>query len=292
MTLADDHTDDDVIIVTEEDIVSTPSDAENERLAADDPSASTGSARLGEDNDPDDEDDLDTDDSLAPTVGSSAAEDLDGEDDEDDLDTDDGLAAAAAGGAADDPASEDDEEDEDGGDADAEDDGLAAEHSGIVDDSPDDDADEDEDEAAIALAMSADSALATDAEPVVTAGTSPISLGGPAEVPDANPPAAGQAAGGSQTANGQPSDAADAAQSEANWPEIQSLFVDDPRRAVEQAAQVAGAALTALSTAARNREQSLRDGWQSGQPGTEDLRTTLQDYRELARRLSTLAAEL
>jgi hypothetical protein len=94
------------------------------------------------------------------------------------------------------------------------------------------------------------------------------------------------------TTTGEPADAVDATQPDVNWPEIQSLFVDDPHRAVEQAAQVTSSALAALTAAAKNREQSLRDGWSSGQPGTEDLRTTLQNYRELARRLSTLAGEL
>jgi hypothetical protein len=76
------------------------------------------------------------------------------------------------------------------------------------------------------------------------------------------------------------------------WPEIQARFVDDPRSAVEQAAEVTTGALTALMASARNREQSLRDGWQADATGTEDLRTALRDYRELAQRLSGLAGQL
>ena len=80
--------------------------------------------------------------------------------------------------------------------------------------------------------------------------------------------------------------------SDSNWPQIQSLFVDDPRAAVQQAADVAGGALAALVAAANNREQTLRDHWQGGSAGTEDLRTALRDYRDLAGRLATLSRDL
>jgi hypothetical protein len=79
---------------------------------------------------------------------------------------------------------------------------------------------------------------------------------------------------------------------DADWPQIQSLFVDDPHAAVKQAADVAGGALAALVAAANNREQTLRDSWQGDSTGTEDLRTALRDYRELAGRLSTLSKDL
>jgi sugar (pentulose or hexulose) kinase len=76
------------------------------------------------------------------------------------------------------------------------------------------------------------------------------------------------------------------------WPEIQARFVDDPRSAVEQAAEVTTAALAALTAAGRSREQSLRGSWQADDTGTEELRTSLRDYRELAQRLSGLAGQL
>jgi hypothetical protein len=81
-------------------------------------------------------------------------------------------------------------------------------------------------------------------------------------------------------------------QADDNWPEIQALFVDDPRTAVTRAAQVTGGALAALVASAKNREQSLRDGWQSDATGTEELRTALQGYRELAHRLAQVSREL
>jgi hypothetical protein len=79
---------------------------------------------------------------------------------------------------------------------------------------------------------------------------------------------------------------------DSSWPQIQSLFVDDPHAAVRQAADVAGGALAALVAAARNREQTLRDSWRSDSTGTEELRTALRDYRDLAGRLSALSRDL
>jgi hypothetical protein len=72
-----------------------------------------------------------------------------------------------------------------------------------------------------------------------------------------------------------------------NWPQIQALFVDDPHSAVRQAADVASGAAAALVAAVKNREQTLRDGWQADATGTEELRTALREYRQLASRLST-----
>jgi len=86
--------------------------------------------------------------------------------------------------------------------------------------------------------------------------------------------------------------AASEAAPESNWPQIQSLFVDDPHAAVRQAADVAGGALAALVAAANNREQTLRDSWQGDSTGTEELRTALRDYRDLAGRLSALSKDL
>jgi hypothetical protein len=86
--------------------------------------------------------------------------------------------------------------------------------------------------------------------------------------------------------------AAGHAESDANWPQIQALFVDDPLAAVQQAADVAGGALAALLAAANNREQTLRGSWEGGDSiGTEDLRNALREYRELAGRLSTLSRD-
>lgn len=77
-----------------------------------------------------------------------------------------------------------------------------------------------------------------------------------------------------------------------NWPQIQALFVDDPRSAVRQAADVMTGAMTALVAAARNREQALQDTWQPDSTGTEELRTALREYRDLSARISELASQI
>jgi hypothetical protein len=75
------------------------------------------------------------------------------------------------------------------------------------------------------------------------------------------------------------------------WPAVQALFVDDPRLAVERAAKLTSDALSALEMAARQREQLVRAGWESGEADTEELRTALRGYRDLAGRLNELASE-
>ncbi len=130
------------------------------------------------------------------------------------------------------------------------------------------------DEAAAGEPLTGESAVADEAvaEPVTA-----TSAANGAPVPAA---AGAQQAAAGTAAGGDP------------WPEIQARFVDDPRSAVEQAAEVTTGALTALMAAARNREQTLRDGWDADATGTEELRTSLRDYRELAQRLSGLASQL
>lgn len=75
------------------------------------------------------------------------------------------------------------------------------------------------------------------------------------------------------------------------WPEIQSMFVDDPRRAVEQAAKVASTALADLITAAKAVERTLGDDWRSERTGTEELRVALRGYRDLGGRIATLTRD-
>jgi hypothetical protein len=106
----------------------------------------------------------------------------------------------------------------------------------------------------------------------------------------AAPAAAAGPAAASATSAAAPATGTPAADS--NWPQIQALFVDDPLSAVRQAADVAGGALAALVASANNREQTMRDSWQSDTIGTEDLRTALRSYRDLAGRLSELSKNL
>jgi hypothetical protein len=70
------------------------------------------------------------------------------------------------------------------------------------------------------------------------------------------------------------------------WDEIQTRFVDDPRRAVEDAdALVAGVMKTLAEGFAQAREQ-LEGQWSRGEDvSTEDLRVALQRYRSFFQRL-------
>jgi hypothetical protein len=88
------------------------------------------------------------------------------------------------------------------------------------------------------------------------------------------------------TEPGQPAPASDSP-----WPGIQSMFVDDPRRAVEQAAQVTSTALADLITAAKEIERTLGSDWKPERTGTEELRVALRGYRDLGARIATLTRE-
>jgi hypothetical protein len=71
-----------------------------------------------------------------------------------------------------------------------------------------------------------------------------------------------------------------------HWEEIQTRFVDDPRRAVEDAdALVAGVMKSLAEGFAQAREQ-LEGQWSRGEDvSTEDLRVALQRYRSFFQRL-------
>lgn len=73
------------------------------------------------------------------------------------------------------------------------------------------------------------------------------------------------------------------------WESIQTSFVDDPRRAVEDAdALVAELTRNIQETFARQR-QRLEGAWsQGGNASTEDLRQALQQYRAYFTRLLAL----
>jgi hypothetical protein len=63
------------------------------------------------------------------------------------------------------------------------------------------------------------------------------------------------------------------------WHEIQAMFVDDPRLAVEQAAGLASDSAEALIISVRERQHALMSAWQGEDAGTEKLRMALQHYR-------------
>jgi hypothetical protein len=128
--------------------------------------------------------------------------------------------------------------------------------------------------------------LATDEEPdgvvvveeVLVAGEAPAT--GDVAAPGPVPPAAPVADA--------PDTTPAAALAEQQWPAIQSMFVDDPRGAVERAAAAAGEVAAALIATLEREQDQLRSSWQQGSD-TEQLRTALQRYRAFCGRLEGLS---
>jgi hypothetical protein len=66
------------------------------------------------------------------------------------------------------------------------------------------------------------------------------------------------------------------------WENVQAGFVDDPRRAVEQADEMVSAAVAALQAHIEQRREDLAETWRDGaQASTDALLAAFQRYREL-----------
>lgn len=73
------------------------------------------------------------------------------------------------------------------------------------------------------------------------------------------------------------------------WTSVQSSFVDDPQRAVQDADELVSKVIDQLTEGFRNRRADLDRQWKGGsQPSTEDLRVALQRYRLFFDRLLSL----
>ena len=71
-----------------------------------------------------------------------------------------------------------------------------------------------------------------------------------------------------------------------HWDSIQASFVDEPRRAVEQADELVANAMKRLAETFANERASLESQWDRGDSvSTEDLRLALQRYRTFFGRL-------
>jgi hypothetical protein len=71
-----------------------------------------------------------------------------------------------------------------------------------------------------------------------------------------------------------------------SWDEIQARFVDDPRRAVEDADGLVTSVIGELESSFRDRRDKLERSWQAGaDSSTEHLRLALQSYRTFFGRL-------
>lgn len=70
------------------------------------------------------------------------------------------------------------------------------------------------------------------------------------------------------------------------WATVQSGFVDEPRRAVEQADSLIAEVMKSLAASFADERQNLERQWDSGDDvSTEDLRVGLQRYRSFFDRL-------
>lgn len=78
----------------------------------------------------------------------------------------------------------------------------------------------------------------------------------------------------------------DAERLRSQWNSIQTGFVDEPRRAVEQGDELVAEVVQRLSESFASERASLEQQWDRGdQVSTEDLRIALQRYRSFFERL-------
>ncbi len=75
------------------------------------------------------------------------------------------------------------------------------------------------------------------------------------------------------------------------WHEIQVMFVDDPRSAVEMAAGLVDDSSQALVAFVKEQQDSLLAAWHGEDAGTEELRVALQHYRAFGTRLADFSRE-
>ena len=73
------------------------------------------------------------------------------------------------------------------------------------------------------------------------------------------------------------------------WSKVQTGFVDEPRRTVEEADKLVAAVMQRLAEGFANERSGLEKQWDSGDNvSTEDLRLALQRYRSFFDRLLKL----
>jgi len=72
------------------------------------------------------------------------------------------------------------------------------------------------------------------------------------------------------------------------WRSIQSGFVDEPRRAVEEADQLIAEVMKALAGSFADERRNLEQQWDRGDVSTEDLRLGLRRYRSFFDRLLSI----
>jgi len=81
-------------------------------------------------------------------------------------------------------------------------------------------------------------------------------------------------------------DEAEAAELRRSWDRIQAGFVDEPRRAVEEADHLVAGTMKRLAETFASERAGLESQWDRGDDvSTEDLRVALQRYRAFFGRL-------
>lgn len=75
----------------------------------------------------------------------------------------------------------------------------------------------------------------------------------------------------------------------AQWTNVQASFVDEPRRAVEDADKLVASAIQQIQEGFKGRRTTLEKQWSGGkEASTEDLRVALQHYRAFFDRLVSM----
>jgi hypothetical protein len=74
----------------------------------------------------------------------------------------------------------------------------------------------------------------------------------------------------------------------ARWDSVQVGFVDEPRKAVQEAEALVADAAKRLSEIFANERRSLESQWDRGDVSTEDLRLALRRYRSFFTRLLSI----
>ncbi|MGW4485641.1 hypothetical protein ACWEOE_17595 [Amycolatopsis sp. NPDC004368] len=69
------------------------------------------------------------------------------------------------------------------------------------------------------------------------------------------------------------------------WQQVQTGFVDDPRRAVHDADELVASVISSLAQNFAEHKGELEGQWREGEPATEDLRIALRRYRAFFDRL-------
>ena len=80
-----------------------------------------------------------------------------------------------------------------------------------------------------------------------------------------------------------PADRAD--QFASRWNEVKGMFVDEPRKAVQQADALVGELLDDLERSFREQRKDIERGLDNDDTSTEDLRMALRRYRSFFDRL-------